>query len=259
MSFKDAFESIERKDKIGANEIGLFPERINERQEIVSLPDRLGDLLHESDRLPAKFGDWWPRENGLSNKFGTREAILLSNPRHAEIYQSDVKFLSTYKERIDRTPKDDGSRGEWTDKRGESKFIPNDDDIKRILEKYGLDGIEYKDGIPDFSPCAEATVEIENMTDNRNGPPIEGCNFQQCDQKCAEKWNEQRRDGRSDWTARDVAEWRRENGYSWHERNDMKTCDLIPTKINSYFGHLGGVGEYMRSYQNEVLGGAFDE
>ena len=39
----------------------------------------------------------------------------------------------------------------------------------------------------------------------------------------------------------------------------MKTCDLIPTKINSYFGHLGGVGEYIRSYQNKVLGGAFDE
>ena len=46
MSFKDAFESIERKDKIGANEIGLFLERMNERREIVSLPDRLGDLLH---------------------------------------------------------------------------------------------------------------------------------------------------------------------------------------------------------------------
>ena len=167
-------------------------------------------------------------------------------------------YPSTYKERVDRTPRDDGERGDWQGERGESVFVPNDAEIKTILEEYGIEGIEYKDGIPDFSPCAESTVEIDNMTDNRSGPPVEGSNFQQCDQKCAEQWNAQARDGRTDWTARDVANWRRENGYSWHERNDMKTCDLIPTKVNAYFGHLGGVGEYIRSsnYQEE---GVFDE
>ena len=59
-------------------------------------------------------------------------------------------------------------------------------------------------------------------------------------------------------TARDVSQWRKENGYSWHERNDMKTCDLIPTKINAYFGHLGGVSECRK--RDEVnYGGDFDE
>ncbi len=38
-------------------------------------------------------------------------------------------------------------------------------------------------------------------------------------------------------------EIRRENGYTWHERNDMVICDLVPTKINRFFGHLGGVSE----------------
>lgn len=35
----------------------------------------------------------------------------------------------------------------------------------------------------------------------------------------------------------------KENGYTWHERNDMVICDLVPTKINRFFGHLGGVSE----------------
>ena len=35
------------------------------------------------------------------------------------------------------------------------------------LKKYGLEGIEYKDGVLDFSECSEETVEI-SMTENRS-------------------------------------------------------------------------------------------
>ena len=195
------------------------------------LPDDLGETQYKTD-LPGDSG---------------------------ESQVSDLAYLSTYKERVDRTPKDDGERGYWQGERGESEFIPDDDDVNTILEQYGIEGIKYRNGIPDFSPCSEATVEIDNMTDNRSGPPVEGSNFQQCDQKCAEKWNEQSYDGRCDWTARDVANWRRENYCSWHERNDLHTCDLIPTKINAYFGHLGGVGEYIRLTSNNSAEDVFDE
>jgi len=83
-------------------------------------------------------------------------------------------------------------------------------------------------------------------------------NFKKADEECAKRWNEEQKGGRTDWTARDVSQWRKENGYSWHERNDMKTCDLIPTKINAYFGHLGGVSECRK--RDEVnYGGDFDE
>lgn len=30
---------------------------------------------------------------------------------------------------------------------------------------------------------------------------------------------------------------------TWHELNDVKTMQLVPTEINSEFGHPGGVGE----------------
>ncbi|MDR0906781.1 MAG: HNH endonuclease [Oscillospiraceae bacterium] len=161
-------------------------------------------------------------------------------------------YLSTYKERLDQTSKE-GERGHWEDTRGESKYIPSDEKTKEILAKYGLDGIVYKDGIPDFSGCSESTVEIDNMTENRQG---KGGNFEQADSKCAEQWNKEGRDGKTDWTARDVANWRRENGYSWHECNDRKTCQLIPTEINDYFGHFGGVGECNKANSQE---GEFDE
>lgn len=162
-------------------------------------------------------------------------------------------YYSTYRERIGCTPKE-GDRGQWSKERGESDFIPTEAEAKEILKQYGIESITYKDGIPDFSKVAESTVEIENMTAYRPG------NFEQCDKKCAEQWNREARDGRTDWTPRQVAQWRQENGFTWHERNDMKTCDLVPTKVNDYFGHLGGVSECKkRDAENYTEGDDFDE
>lgn len=94
-----------------------------------------------------------------------------------------------------------------------------------------------KAGIPDFSVCAKVTVSIENMNEIRRE------NFRKCDIKCAEIWSREKYEGKSRWTPSDVKQWRKENGYTWHERNNMVICDLVPTKINRFFGHLGGVSE----------------
>lgn len=204
-----------------------------------------GKLFSDSDRPSDSRGIEQPQLKSVSE---TTE----NNTNDSSDNKENSEYQSTYDERIKQTPRKDSDRGEWEDERGESKFVPNDPEIKELLEKYGLDGIEYKDGIPDFSDVSESTVEIDNMTENRAE------NFKQCDEKCAEQWNKEARDGRTDWTARDVAQWRKENGYSWHERNDMKTCDLIPTRVNDYFGHLGGVSECKkRDASND--GGEFDE
>lgn len=176
---------------------------------------------------------------------------------HAETDNSEKEdvenpYYSTYEERMKQTPREDSDRGEWTEERGESDFIPNDGEVRDILEQHDKESISYKDAIPDFSEVAASTVEIDDMTDNRAD------NFRQCDENCAEQWNKEGRDGRADWSPRDVKEWRQENGYSWHERNDMKTCDLVPTKVNDYFGHLGGVSE-CRKRDAENGGSDFDE
>lgn len=162
--------------------------------------------------------------------------------------EANEGLFSSYKERIDQTPLE-GPRGHWEGERGESKYFPNNERIKTILDRYSLDGIDYQNGIPDFSQCSECTVEIDNMSSKRQG---KGGNFDQCDAKCAEKWNQEGREGRTDWTARDVENWRSENGYTWHERNDRKTCDLVPTEINDYFGHLGGVAECAKAEKTSM-------
>lgn len=181
-----------------------------------------------------------------------------TNVSDMEIEENDKKqdvedkYYSTYEERLKQTPREDSNRGEWSGKRGESEFTPNNENIKEILDQYNKKSIMYENAIPDFSQVAESTVEINDMTENRVD------NFRRCDEKCAEQWNKENHDGRINWTGREIKEWRQENGYSWHERNDMKTCDLVSTKINDYFGHLGGVSECKkRDVENE--GSDFDE
>ena len=82
-------------------------------------------------------------------------------------------------------------------------------------------------------------------------------NFRKADEECAKQWNEQSKDGRTDWTARDIKEWRQDNKYSWHERLDMKTMDLVQRDVHEECKHYGGVAECKR---HEALnGGGFDE
>ena len=153
-----------------------------------------GKQFSDSDRPFDSIGVEQPQLKSVSE---TTE----NNTNDSSDNKENSEYQSTYDERIKQTPRKDSDRGEWEDERGESKFVPNDPEIKELLKKYGLDGIEYKDGIPDFSDVSESTVEIDNMTENRAE------NFKQCDEKCAEQWNKEARDGRTDWTARDVAQW----------------------------------------------------
>ena len=137
--------------------------------------------------------------------------------------------------------------------------------MKLNEELYGKDGIEYKNLEPDFSEVSEGTVKIDNMTEHRddyydeNGELQPG-NFSQADAKLAEKWNEQQKDGRTDWTDEDVYEWRHDPAHqcSWHERCDTKTMDLVPYDIHSYCKHLGGVSE-CKARDSVNDGGGFDE
>lgn len=143
--------------------------------------------------------------------------------------ESGEKYYTSYDERLQQVP---SGRGEWTAERGESKFVPDNEMVRAKLEEYGINGIEYKNAIPDFSPVAKETVRID-MTSDR------GKNFAQCDSKCADKWNRENHDGRNNWTAREVKKWRQENEHSWHEGSDMETCQLVPRVIHNECTHMG--------------------
>ena len=185
----------------------------------------------------------------------------------------DSGFYTDYKSRIDHTPSEDSSFGSWQGERGESKFGPSSETERgraaiAKLEEKGLDGINYRNGEPDFSECAEAIVEIDNMTENRhNYEDAEGNeqlgNFAQADIQCAKQWTEEGRvkaDGSTTWTERDVKTWRHENQCSWHECCDTKTMQLVSQDIHGSdkFSHSGGCAE-CRIRDAVDNGGGFDE
>ena len=43
----------------------------------------------------------------------------------------------------------------WTGERGESTFVSNKDEVRKILDDVNLEGIEYENAIPDFSPVSK--------------------------------------------------------------------------------------------------------
>lgn len=226
------------------------------KREVEGLPDKIGKVS-EVEAFPDKIE--LVSESELADKSAEVAETAIANLKNEAVTTdsaNETDYPSSYKERIAQTPREVSDRGEWTGERGESTYIPRDPSMKALLAQFGLEGIEYKDGIPDFSKCSACTVEIDNMSSSRCG---EGGNFAQCDAKAAELWNKEGRDGKTDWTARDVQKWREANGYSWHERNDMKTCDLVPTRVNDYFGHLGGVAECKKRDAAQIDGGEFDE
>ena len=177
---------------------------------------------------------------------------------------------NTYDVRLDRTSADDSPiLGRYEGIRGESKYIPARRTVRGIivsdiLRQYGLDGINYRNAEPDFEPCAEAVVQISSMTENREnftndvGETAYG-NFSQADIELAKTWNLGEREGRTDWEAKDVFEYRKANKLTWHEKCDTKTMVLVRLEINLYFKHSGGCSECRVRDAVGNNGGGFDE
>ncbi|RJG14927.1 HNH endonuclease [Paenibacillus thiaminolyticus] len=165
-----------------------------------------------------------------------------------------TEFSSSYQARLNQTPAPENPRVGFEGTRGESLCTlkpPPDPRLKKILDEAGIDGIQYKNAIPDLSPVANAEVEIEYMLGGKGtyGGKARRENFIQSDQKLAEQLNNSpelaRQFGMESGriSAKDIKVYREKNKLTWHELNDVKTMQLVPTNINSTFGHLGGVGE----------------
>lgn len=157
-----------------------------------------------------------------------------------DYYQKYNAPYSTLTTRISHTPKND-EYGHWSGERGQSDYIYDKLKTIKVGEKtYEIkagDKITYKNAVPDFSTVQKAQVKISNMTDSRSN------NFKQADTALAEFWTQNRYEGKS-WTAREIEAYRKDNGFTWHEMNNMESMQLVPIEVNAGFGHLGGVGEY---------------
>ncbi|MCU5707221.1 HNH endonuclease [Bacillus wiedmannii] len=186
-------------------------------------------------------------ESGGVKGTGNREAEVPPAFRQTD-------FASFYEARYNQTPSPVNSKVEFEGIRGESLSTlkpPPDPILKRILDEAGIKGIQYKNGVPDFSPVSKAQVEINYMVGGTAGygSAARRLNFTQADEKLAEQLNNSpelaRKFGMESGgiTWKQIEKYRRANKLTWHELNDVKIVQLVPTEINSKFGHLGGVGE----------------
>lgn len=164
----------------------------------------------------------------------------LSKDEVRELFSNDSPYLRSMEDRKGQALK---SEGDWYKEGNNLKFVPYSEKARNQLMEYGIDGIKYdRFAEPDFSAVAKTTVKIENMTSERLGP---GNNFEQANKACAEVWNKEGFEGRNDWTAREVEKWRTdpEHHFTWHERSDTKTMDLVPSDIHDNCKHYGGCSE----------------
>jgi len=121
--------------------------------------------------------------------------------------------------------------GDYTPpEKGKEKPYSNPENLPwdEILEKYGIKGIPFKDGEPDFSEVSKGTVEVEDFSTDRDA------NFTKADIELAKQWG---------CTPDEVKDWRKENGCVWHECKDMKTMHLVPHEIHANIAHSGGISE----------------
>lgn len=159
------------------------------------------------------------------------------------------------KNRFERSNYLPGNNGGWTGEPGNSTWKPdpeytppeksknpekpysNPDNLswEEILEKFGIDGIEFRDGYPVFDEVARGTVEIEDFTDDRDA------NFSQANEKMAEQ---------KGCTPEEVEKWMKENNYTWHECPDCKTMQKVPNEVHANVPHKGGISVYKSEHNN---------
>lgn len=133
--------------------------------------------------------------------------------------------------RVSTAPTD--KKGVWVSGiRGEGLFIPKDLDILNLLLQYDQIGVVYTHGVPDFSPFAVDSIPLQNMQGGQRGRY--DYNFPKSDEYMGKKYG---------MSGDNIKNLREQLGYTWHECNDMVTMQLIPSKINNYFKHFGGVAE----------------
>lgn len=129
--------------------------------------------------------------------------------------------------------------GKWLGERGNSKWIPEKNYIPQkvnpegktwgeILKEYAIDGINFKEGEPNFDRISKAIVEIKNFSDNRSD------NFDKADIELAKQYG---------CSPMEVKKWRKENKYTWHECIDMKTMQMVASIVHNNISHRGGISE----------------
>lgn len=146
------------------------------------------------------------------------------------------KSLVFLEDRVKNCPLENGK---WSGERGDSKWKPDKEYVPQkanpegktwesILNKYRIDGINFRDGEPDFTPISKGDVKIKDFSADRAD------NFDKADMELAKKHG---------CSPGEVRSWRKENGYTWHECKDRQTMQKVPSVVHNNITHRGGISE----------------
>ena len=152
-----------------------------------------------------------------------------------------IPRLSTFEDRVNLTPV---NNGKWTGERGNSNFIFDDSDMQKILPN----GIEYRNGYADFNPVALHEVRLPGIMSTARVD-----NFKAANQILANRLGISRHD---------ITKFMRQQKYTWHEVEDMRTMLFVPSYIHTTpiksmenfgvkYGHFGGIGERLLLERNK--------
>ena len=172
-------------------------------------PDKRIDVNRQTD-IKSQTGYDVDKRVVVNDKIGVFEAGIPDT------------FYTSWEQRESCFPID----GEWQGEVGNSKFISNNSETNVELAKYGLNGIEYKNGVPDFSKCSLLNCKIEHMT------PDKETNLKNFSKELVDKGEFSNK--------REVLDFKHKNGLAFHECSDTHTCQFVPTKIHQTFTHTGG-------------------
>jgi len=192
--------------------------------------------------------------------------------------ESIVRNLLDQNVTAQKLPSDE--RFDWSDPdgKGNSNCILKDDAILRIhdkstnddveysgkefknymLDKYGMDKVEYTNREPDFLPFEKPVDKMDfesflkdkydeirtinegcegHITVDRMGIKREGKDgtFYHANEAIAGQLG-------PNISRKDVADYMASRNLTWHECGDRKTIRMVPSEINQAFGHSGGIG-----------------
>lgn len=136
--------------------------------------------------------------------------------------------------------------GHWSDKPGNSHWIPDDDAVyhigrshylsgKALKQQYGFASISYHTGDPDFTPFADPVigpVHLPSIPAQRGW--TNGGSYDLAVQSVVASG------AMPDATA--VRSYMKQHRLVWHECGDGHTMLAIPEAINQAFVHTGGIG-----------------
>lgn len=214
----DAFEETE---DMAEEELDLLAAQLDLQREStdLDLSDKMEEFGETEEENDSDLGDEEPN--------GWRRSLADQNLQADRLPASEGEWSNPERVGDSEWKLDDDAEIQWRHG-GETHTMTG----AEFKERYGVEGVEYKSGEPDFEPFEDeliGSVQLEDLPTQRG--ERDG-SYAIASQLAAEKLG---------ITADEVTEYMRENGLTWHECGDCKTMRAIPVEVNAAFPHTGGI------------------